>query len=225
MNKKYNFIDKLDYLMEHQQLNRNILSGKSGIPYTTIDNWYKRGYEGLKLTTLKKLSNALNVDIDYWIDDDILDPNESQNAGYGKYNPKYIQSEKTQAIISKRVSKLLRDEPGIAKALGITDKDLKAFIDGTKVPNLDIIMRIANYYTVSVDYLVGTENKKKSPAPDEESETRADLLIDLFYTLLVEGGYVRDGDELTSRQMDYVVAILNFVDLSFGDEQGSIAAG
>ena len=34
-----NFLDKLDFLMEQKHLNKRTLSLKSGIPYTTIDNW------------------------------------------------------------------------------------------------------------------------------------------------------------------------------------------
>ena len=47
------FLEKLDYLMEENHLNKNTLSKACNIPYTTIDGWYKKGYEGLKLTSLK----------------------------------------------------------------------------------------------------------------------------------------------------------------------------
>ena len=52
------FLEKLDYLMEENHLNKNTLSKARNIPYTTIDGWYKKGYEGLKLTSLKKLSGS-----------------------------------------------------------------------------------------------------------------------------------------------------------------------
>ena len=40
----------------------------------TIDGWYKRGYEGLKLPTLKKLSNYFGISLDYWADDNLIEP-------------------------------------------------------------------------------------------------------------------------------------------------------
>lgn len=40
------FLDKLDNLMHERGLNKNTLSKACGIPYTTIDGWYKKGYEG-----------------------------------------------------------------------------------------------------------------------------------------------------------------------------------
>ena len=62
-----NFLEKLDYLMKENKLNKNSLSKACQIPYTTIDGWYKKGYEGLKLTTLRKLANYFGTTLDYWV--------------------------------------------------------------------------------------------------------------------------------------------------------------
>ena len=62
------FLEKLDYLMLQNNLNKSTLSKNCGIPYTTIDGWYKKGYEGLKLTTLRKLSEYFNLSLDFWND-------------------------------------------------------------------------------------------------------------------------------------------------------------
>lgn len=77
-----NFLEKLDFLMDKYGLNKRTLSQKSDIPYTTIDNWYKRGYEGLKLTTLRKLNDFFNTTLDYWILDEITDPNYGRTSGF-----------------------------------------------------------------------------------------------------------------------------------------------
>ncbi len=65
-----NFLEKLDFMMEERGLNKNTLSKQCNIPYTTIDGWYKKGYEGLKLSSLRKLSSFFNVTIDFWVEDD-----------------------------------------------------------------------------------------------------------------------------------------------------------
>lgn len=64
-----NFLEKLNYLMDLNGLNKSTLSKACNIPYTTIDGWYKKGYKGLKLTTLQKLSNFFGTSLDYWIND------------------------------------------------------------------------------------------------------------------------------------------------------------
>ena len=76
------FLEKLDFLMERFDLTKASLSQKSGIPYTTIDAWYKKGYEGLKLTTLRKLASYFNTTLDYWFLDEITDPNYGKSSGF-----------------------------------------------------------------------------------------------------------------------------------------------
>lgn len=77
-----NFLEKLNLLMDNYNLNKNTLSQKSGIPYTTIDNWYKRGYDGVKLTTIKKLSVCFDTSSDFWIFDEITDPNYEKSSNF-----------------------------------------------------------------------------------------------------------------------------------------------
>lgn len=82
------FLEKLNHLMDTNNLNKNTLSKACDIPYTTIDGWYKKGYEGLKLTTLKKLSSYFNTSLDFWITKD------------EKYNYKFSLSKKEENLIS-----------------------------------------------------------------------------------------------------------------------------
>ena len=67
------FLEKLDRLLEQRHLNRSSLSAKAGIPYTTIDNWYKRGYEGLKLSTAGKLADFFGTTTDYFLREELTD--------------------------------------------------------------------------------------------------------------------------------------------------------
>lgn len=74
------FTEKLDMLMEERHLNKNSLSKACGIPYTTIDGWYKKGVSDLKLSTLKKLTSFFGLSLDYWLDDEIEDPQKARIA-------------------------------------------------------------------------------------------------------------------------------------------------
>lgn len=76
------FLQKLDFMMEKYSLNKRSLSKNSGIPYTTIDGWYKKGYEGMKMSTLKALSDYFNTIVDYWVTDEVTDPNEWKSNGF-----------------------------------------------------------------------------------------------------------------------------------------------
>lgn len=65
--------DKLDLLMKEKNINKAVLARESGIPYTTIDGFYKKGSENAKLSTLKKLCAYFNCSLDFLADDDVSD--------------------------------------------------------------------------------------------------------------------------------------------------------
>ena len=68
------FTDKLDLLMKEKKINKAELARESGVPYTTIDVFYKKGSDNVKLSTLKKLCTYFNCSLDYLADDTINDP-------------------------------------------------------------------------------------------------------------------------------------------------------
>lgn len=74
------FLAKITLLMKEKGLNRHTLSEACGIPYTTIDGWFKKGYEGIKISTLMKLADFFEVELDYLVRPSISDPN------YGRKN-------------------------------------------------------------------------------------------------------------------------------------------
>ena len=55
------FLEKLDFLMKENDLNKKRLSDRAGIPYSTIDGFYKQGYANIKLSTFKKLCDYFGV--------------------------------------------------------------------------------------------------------------------------------------------------------------------
>lgn len=75
------FLDKLNFLLQRENLNKNSFSKQSGIPYTTIDGWYKKGYESMQLSTLKKLSKFFNTTLDFWAQDD-ASPNRANTNSF-----------------------------------------------------------------------------------------------------------------------------------------------
>ena len=65
------FLDRLRRLsIEHGYANNMQLSKASGIPYTTLDGFYRSGYDNVKLSTLRKLSECLNCSIEYLVNGD-----------------------------------------------------------------------------------------------------------------------------------------------------------
>lgn len=53
------FLDRLRDLSKKKGIMNNMqLSKASGVPYTTIDGFYRVGYDNAKLSTLRKLAEA-----------------------------------------------------------------------------------------------------------------------------------------------------------------------
>lgn len=65
------FPDRLDLLMQERGLNKHSLSEKSGVPYSTIDNFRKKGWVNAKLETLRKLAVFFECSIDHLLYGDI----------------------------------------------------------------------------------------------------------------------------------------------------------
>ena len=65
-----NFLEKLDKLMLEKGINKPKLAELSGVPYTTIDGFYKKGYTNIKLGNLRKIAAALGTPVEDLIDDD-----------------------------------------------------------------------------------------------------------------------------------------------------------
>lgn len=64
------FLEKLDMMMADMSINKRKLSQLSGVPYTTIDAFYKKGYENAKISTIRKIAHAFGCSLDYLIEDE-----------------------------------------------------------------------------------------------------------------------------------------------------------
>ncbi len=75
------FLDKLETLMSNHNIkNKKQLATQSGIPYTTIVNWYKRGYENMTISNFKSICDFFGVTMDSMARDEV--------AEIEYYNPK-----------------------------------------------------------------------------------------------------------------------------------------
>lgn len=65
------FLDRLRRLSAaHGYSNTMQLSKASGVPYTTIDAFYRIGYDNVKLSTLRKLCDCLDCTLEYLVNGD-----------------------------------------------------------------------------------------------------------------------------------------------------------
>lgn len=75
--------DKLDLLMKERNITSKAeLARESGVPYTTIDGFYKKGSDNAKLSTLKKLCAYFGCSLDYLADDAVSDEPHTMAAHF-----------------------------------------------------------------------------------------------------------------------------------------------
>ncbi len=83
------FLDTLERLMKERKLNKSSLAKESGIPYTTIDGFYKKGCDNIKLSTLTRLASFFGVSLDYLVNGEItnISPHERKVVFAYRNNP------------------------------------------------------------------------------------------------------------------------------------------
>lgn len=94
-----NFTEKLDHLMKENGLNRRTFALKCDIPYTTVCGWYDRGYEGVRMSTIRKIAETFNTGLEYWAYDEIPQTKKSP-APEGTEDKKISMERSTKALIS-----------------------------------------------------------------------------------------------------------------------------
>lgn len=76
--------------------------------------------------------------------------------------------------------KELRNKEGISqsalgKALNMSQQGIAKWETGSTSPNPEMLRKIADYFNVSVDYLLGNTDIKKDPSEDEDKITFDDF--------------------------------------------------
>lgn len=141
--------EKLDFLMKERCINKSELSRQSGIPYMTIINFYEKGTDNVKLSTLKKLSKYFNVSLDDLADDQIsiidskLEKKEElDNKETFSKNLRYYME------ITGKTRNTICDDLGF-KYTTFTD-----WVNGNKYPRIDKIEMLANYFGIKKSDLI-----------------------------------------------------------------------
>lgn len=120
-----------DVLSVEEQLKQRILSQyrsirafttEINVPYSTIDTMLKRGISGASVTTVIRVCNALNVDVDALADGILQDKNFNQNLPMGVQEKNIL--DKYNAL----------DSHGKDLVETILDKEYQRIIQSTQSP-------------------------------------------------------------------------------------------
>lgn len=100
-------------------------------------------------------------------------------------------------MLGKKISYLRKDrklsQRELAKDLNIGNSTLAMYELEKREPDFDTLQKIADYFDVSTDYLLGRTDIKKSELENEDEEKDIEKAID---ELLQQDGLMLRGDEL-----------------------------
>lgn len=82
----------------------------------------------------------------------------------------------------------------LASELDVTMQTISGWEINRTTPDYDMLVKIANFFNVSVDFLLGNEKKAKK-IEDKETEKEA------LKNALVENGYMKKDEDLTNDEL------------------------
>lgn len=113
-------------------------------------------------------------------------------------------------IFKERLAKLMNEsninQLGLAKELGITQSTLSRNINGVHRPKAEIVERLAKFFNVSADYLLGNSDvrhitpNKPTPTPSAKEQLSEYKLA--FYN---------QAEEITEEQAQEVLKFIEFI--------------
>lgn len=118
--------------------------------------------------------------------------------------------DKYNEILPTRIRALIADSGAtqnqIAKEIGVTRQSISQYCDGSTVPNADKLLKLAQYFNVSADYLLGLTEAKTN---------NKDVQFICDYTGLNESVIA----SLADRELpNYIAQMLNLLSQSFESE-------
>lgn len=83
-------------------------------------------------------------------------------------------------MVSKRM-KMLREarkltQKEVAEALGMPKSTYAHYEDGSNEPKISVLVKLALYYEISVDWLIGNDAQNKASPPENKWEALEQLL-------------------------------------------------
>lgn len=106
-------------------------------------------------------------------------------------------------IFGERLRKLRREKDvvlvDLAKHLDTTQSTLSKYENGQRIPNIDVLEKIAKYFNVSTDYLIGNVNSKKEVI----KYPSADKNIKEIYEGVAKYGY-----DIEGKSNDYIAKMI-----------------
>ena len=140
-----------------------------GITPNVVTNW-KNGSNKSYRKYLKEIANYFGVSVDY------LMGNEESDTKKIPVSKKDDMYEIFKQLLEERHVTAYQ----VSKATGISTGSLSDWKNGRSSPKTEKLKKIADYFGVSVDYLMGNEDTDTKKAPASKRDEREEEFVEMF---------------------------------------------
>lgn len=114
-------------------------------------------------------------------------------------------------VFKKLLNRSEISQSTLSKELGFTPQAINKWYLGKTEPDTKTIKKIANYFNVSTDYLIGNDNTSNN---DEEEKEK-----DYLQELLTKNGYMKQGEDLSNDELERLIEfVVNNKDILKGNK-------
>ena len=151
------------------------------------------------------------------------------------------KKEELAKVMGERLKELRKattdlGQKDVAAELGITKQAVSNYESGRNIPDVLVLIDLANYYSCSVDYLLGREEKMSQSAVDYTERASVNALLDSLNTIAEdEGDYLVESlaeninalaiSNGNPQRRDFIACIGELIDLLTEYIEASTACG
>ncbi|NPV52169.1 MAG: helix-turn-helix domain-containing protein [Firmicutes bacterium] len=182
------FSERLKSLREEKGLLQRELAHQVNLSRVAI-TYYEQGKRFPDRDTLIKLAKFFNVSLDYLLGASDI---KRQPDGILDTRDEILDTREASSDLGTRLRELrmargLRQED-VAAVIGVTPEAIGMYENGKREPKGEILVALADFFSVPVDYLLGREKKTLPPIDLKEALTKNDYV-------LVDGKPLSPGDK------------------------------
>lgn len=135
---------RLNELMEENKITANTIAIYLNLANTSVVYKWKNGHKGILLDTAIKLADIFNCSLDYLF-------GRSENYGNRVYKKIPQFGEQLKTVLSEQNI----SQNKLIKYANVNAHSLNNWLNDKSKPNMDSVIKIADYLDVTIDYLVG----------------------------------------------------------------------
>lgn len=91
----------------------------------------------------------------------------------------------------------------LANILNVEQATVSQWENGKRIPDSETLIKIANYFNVTVDFLIGNDKKGITTFKEQEMKEK-----EILKKLLVKNGYMKEDEDLSNEELNKIMKFI-----------------